>query len=256
MMLEVLQARELNGGKVIAGENQDWQLEIPKLPEGRYALGQIDDYVYLPRYKFPHQAPVSLQLDARVSGEDYPGTWGFGFWNDPFNFGFGAGGMPRVLPVLPNAAWFFYGSDKNYLSLREDQPAAGFHVKVFSSPLIPSFLSILAIPILPLFFWPAAVRFIRRTTKLFVKEEACSLSVRVTEWHTYRLVWHADRVKFEIDQKVVFTNRLSPKGRLGLVIWIDNQYFRFGPDGKFGFGFTETPTTQAMTFRNIKLSSD
>ena len=253
-MLEVLLERELNGGKVIAKANQVWRLEIPKMREGRYVLAQIDDYIHLPRGKFPHQTPINFQLDACVSGEDLPGTWGFGFWNDPFNLGLGAGGMSRVLPVLPNAAWFFYGSYQNYLSLREDQPAAGFHVKVFSSPLIPSFMSLLAIPILPLFAWPAAARLIRRMSKVFVKEEASPLSIRVTEWHTYRLVWHTDKVRFEIDGKNVFKTRVCPRGKMGLVIWIDNQFLRFGPDGKFGFGFLQIRSAQTLNLRNIKLS--
>ena len=256
-MVDVLKVRELNGGKVLASAYQDWQLEIPWLPEGkRYVLAQIDDNMHLPRGKFPHQAPISLQLEACVSKEDLTGTWGFGFWNDPFSFGLGAGGISRLLPVLPNAAWFFYGSNHNYLSLRDDQPASGFHAKIFRSPLLPSLFSLLAIPILPLFLCPAAAQFIRRNAKLLVKEAACFLPVRVTDWHTYRVIWHNDMVRFEIDQKDVYTTKLSPLGKMGLVIWIDNQYFRFDPDGKFGFGFSQTPSAQALHIRNLQLSSD
>jgi len=63
-MLEVLLERELNGGKVITKADQVWRLEIPKMREGRYVLAQIDDYMHLPRGKFPHQTPINFQLES------------------------------------------------------------------------------------------------------------------------------------------------------------------------------------------------
>ena len=106
-MKVALQKREANGGKVKVPEDKNFSFELPPTPSGKYALAQVDDYMHLRRGQFPHQPPISLRLEARVSATDLPGTWGFGFWNDPFNAGFGAGGMRRVLPVLPNTAWFF-----------------------------------------------------------------------------------------------------------------------------------------------------
>jgi len=254
-MPDHLYAREANGGSVVCPENQAWRLELPLTSDRRYTLAQLDDYMHLARRKFPHQPPIRLELEARISGEGIPGTWGFGFWNDPFSFGFGPAGISRGIPILPNAAWFFYGSEQNYLSLTDHQPANGFHAKVFRSSRWPSFLSVLALPVLPFFLWPAAGKVIRKIAKQFVKEDGRSVSVRVEEWHSYRLVWGSDEVRFGIDGQEVFTTPLCPTGKLGLVIWIDNQFMRFGPDGKFRSGYAVTDSTHWMNIRNLKLIS-
>ncbi len=255
MMAENVFAREVNGGSVVSRGDQGWRLEIPEMHVGRYMLAQIDDYMHLSRRKFPHQPPIGLELEARLSGEVLSGTWGFGFWNDPFSFGINPGGISRVVPVLPNAAWFFYGSDQNYLSLTENQPATGFHAKVFRSPRLPSIFSLLALPVLPFFLWSAASKMIRKIARKFVKEDGQSLSFSVRSWHTYSLVWESDGVKFEIDHQEVFSTSVCPNGKLGLVIWIDNQFMQFGPDGKLRFGYSPTDTKQEMEIRNLKLIS-
>ncbi len=110
-------------------------LSIPAGKADQYRLAQLDDYAQLRRGQFPLHAPRGLRLSARTSSGSIPGTWGFGFWNDPFGLSLGFGGNPFRLPVLPNAAWFFGASDENYLSFqdphsipsRRDQPQ-----KVFS----------------------------------------------------------------------------------------------------------------------------
>src|SRR5690606_30297459 len=92
---------------------------LPAGESGSYRLAQLDDYQGLPRGDFPHQPPFRLRLRARISGAQLPGTWGFGLWNEPLSaqFSFGSG---RKLPALPNAAWFFFASPENHLSLRND----------------------------------------------------------------------------------------------------------------------------------------
>ena len=66
-----------------------------------------------------------------------------------------------------------------------------------------------------------------------------SLSVDPTQWHRYRLDWSLKRVSFEVDDVQVFESPVSPNPPLGLVIWIDNQYAAFTPEGKIGFGVLE-----------------
>lgn len=250
-----LAARLANGGKVIGSIDEGYHLGLPVLPAKKYGLAQVDDYMHLPRRKFPHQPPLRMQLEARVSGNDLPGTWGFGLWNDPFSFSFGGGGMARALPVLPNAAWFFYGSQENYLSLRDDQPGSGFHAKTFCSPRLPSILSLMAVPGLPFLFWPAAVRLLRRMSRRLIKEAATSITVSVDTWHFYELLWQEDQVVFSINQTTLLDTNVSPQGRLGLVIWIDNQYFRFHSDGKVGFGFLNSPVEQWLDLRGLTVTS-
>lgn len=255
MMLIDLERRVANGGKVRGSQEDGLSLFLPELPSRKYGLAQVDNYTHLPRWKFPYQLPLKLVLEARVSDTDLPGTWGFGFWNDPFSFGFGGGGMARLLPVLPNAAWFFYGSEENHLSLRDDQPGTGFHAKTFCSPRLPAISSLLAIPLIPFLFWPAATRLIRRLGRIVIKEAATALSVSVKNWHVYELEWLPDQVVFSIDQQNVFHTATSPQGRLGLVVWIDNQYFRFDGRGQLGFGFIDVLKEQWLQVRNLSVRS-
>jgi hypothetical protein len=42
-----------------------------------------------------------------------------------------------------------------------------------------------------------------------------------------------------VDEARVFESSISPCGPLGLVIWIDNQYAAFTPDGRIAFGVME-----------------
>ncbi len=252
-MINDLRKRQAGGGWVDFHSEGAYAFTLPPTPSGKYALAQLDDYVHRRRGQFPHTQPVSLGLEARVSALDMPGTWGFGFWNDPFSAGFGAGGMRRILPVLPNVAWFFYGSDPNCLSLRDDIPGTGFHAKVFRSPLFPSFMSLLVVPVLPFVLWPFAARGLRRAARWFIQEDAALLATDVTDWHHYQLSCLAQRVEFMIDGKSVFSTSITPNGKMGLVIWIDNQYFKFNPEGKVGFGFLPTQGTQSMHVRNLTL---
>jgi hypothetical protein len=252
-MKNAFQIQEVNGGQVMVLECGDMKFCLPKSQSADYSLAQIDDFRHLPRRKFPHGPSVTLCLEAQVSDQTAAGTWGFGLWNDPFSMGVGAGGMSRALPVLPNATWFFYGSGENGLSFREDLPGSGFHVKSFRSPLFPSLLSIFGLPALPFLRWPPAVRILRRLARVFIKEDGVRLSHDVTEWHTYRLSWKALQVDFYVDDAAVFNTSISPQGRLGLVVWMDNQYFCVDVNGKLGFGFVPVVKAQWMKTRNIRI---
>ncbi len=252
-MMNALKQRLANGGWVEVSAGEGLRLVLPEMPAGRYGLAQVDNYSNLPRRKFPHQPPLKMTLEARVSAPDLPGTWGFGFWNDPFSVGFGGGGMARALPVLPNAAWFFYGSRENHLSLRDDQPGWGFHAKTFCSPRLPSALSILAVPGAPLLLWPAAARIMRKWVRVLVAEGGCPLSVATDEWHSYELEWMQDRAVFSVDHREALSTPHAPQGRLGLVIWIDNQYFRFDSTGEIKFGTQAVCDSGWLAVRRLRV---
>ena len=251
-----LDKRETGGGWIAGNGSQQFSLNLPPTSSGSYTLAQLDDYMHLQRGEFPHQPPVSLQLKARVSTPDMLGTWGFGFWNDPFSVGLGAGGMRRILPVLLNAAWFFYGSPPNHLSLMDGLPSCGFYAQVFRSPRLPSVLSLLGLPALPFLLWPNTARILRKAAQALIDEDAMALDIDVTEWHAFSLGLAKQGVDFSIDGQVVFSTPMLPKGRLGLVVWIDNQYFRFTPEGKIGFGFLGMGTAQSVHIQNLSLSHD
>ncbi len=221
-----------------------WEFHLAEGCSEQYRYAQVDDYSSLARNRFLWREPATLRLRCRVSDNSLPGTWGFGFWNDPFPSRFGAGslafglsGMRRHLPALPNCAWFFYASPENHLSFTDTLPGSGFLAQTFSAPRIPSGLlapGIFGIPLLlvqPLSKWLRA----NLAAKL-IREDAKRMTVDTTQWHAYLIQWGKNRVEFAIDEETVFITKTSPQGPLGLVLWIDNQFAAWGPDGMLGAG--------------------
>ncbi len=230
-----------------------YRLSIPNGPAHQYRCAQLDDYKNIHNRRFDWLAPLRFSVTARVSRANLPGTWGFGLWNDPFSASQGLGGMSRRLPALPNTAWFFYASPPNYLALRDDHPAVGFLAATFSSPTIPSLLFAPAVFALPLLALKPAARLIRRLARLMIRESAALLFVDSCTWHTYRIDWQTDQTQFFIDEEIVFQTRISPRGRLGLVLWIDNQYMSFSPDGTLRFGTLASDDAAWMDIKDISL---
>ncbi len=218
-----------------------WRLSIPAGAGGAYRLAQLDDYRRLPRRAFVWQPPLRFSLAARASAAGLPGTWGFGLWNDPFSVSFGMGGAARRLPALPNCAWFFHASPANYLSLRNDLPASGFLAATFTAPPLPPGLLAFGVPLLLGLAWKPAARLIRRAARRVVRQDAAQLEVEVTEWKRYTIDWLAQRVIFALDGQPILETEQSPRGRLGAVVWIDNQYAAFTPRGEVRFGAQPNP---------------
>lgn len=232
-----------------------YRLSIPAGPAGRYRWAQLDDYLHRPRRDFAWRPPLTFTLRARVSAPDLPGTWGFGFWNDPFNASLGLGGTARRLPALPNAAWFFHASPPNYLSLRDDRPAAGFLAGLFSAPHIAPPLFIPALPFLPLLAWRQTARLLRQAVRRLVREDAAALELDVTAWHEYRLELRPVGAEFYIDSGLAFESSVMPRPPLGLVIWIDNQYAAFPPDGRLRIGTLATGTEAWLEVDDLSIAA-
>ena len=271
----------------ISRESSHYRLVIPTGKADQYRLSQLDDYTKTKRSDFPLRYPIDLSLSARVSSESIPGTWGFGLWNDPFGLSLGFGGNPFRLPALPNAVWFFGASPESYLSFQDvshaeqsdegnsrsldearvtphsgasstsratDAPLSaqhdaynGFLAQTFRSPkfhprLIPAGLAL-----------PFSRKKARQLLGKVIVDEGTSVSVDVTEWHRYRLDWHEKRVSFEVDDTVVFESSVSPNPPLGLVIWIDNQFAAFTPEGRIGFGVLENPEPAWLEVKDIEV---
>ena len=230
-----LGSRETSGSRVTADAGT-WTLDIPAGDGRGYRLAQLDDYGRRARRDLAWQAPVTLKLQARVSGADLPGTWGFGFWNDPFGLSLGFGGAAVRLPCLPNCAWFFHASPPNHLSLDEGVPGSGFFAGTFHSPRLPSIFSLPALFGLPLLAIRPLARRVRRLAAKWVRQSGASVRVDVTGWHTYEIRWLSERCEFLVDETLLLQTDIVPAGPLGLVIWIDNQYAAWGPDGRLRYG--------------------
>jgi len=245
----------------LSDDSTHYRLFIPAGNASSYRLAQLDDYNKLPRKKFPHHA-LTASLSARTSSDSIAGTWGFGLWNNPFGMSIGFGGNPWRLPALPNAVWFFGASEENYLSFKSGldtasptrPPANGFSAQIFRSPKFHPLL-ILAGLVLPF-----SRKLTRRMMSQVIDEDGVTLSrgdacITPTDWHRYRLEWRLKRVSFEVDEVQVFESAVSPIPPLGLVIWIDNQYAAFTPEGKIGFGVLKNETAW-LEVKEINISPE
>ncbi len=249
----LLQANQTRGAAVNAPCPGSWRLEIPAGSARHYRLAQADDYTRLRREDFCWQPPLRLSLRARVSAADLPGTWGFGFWNDPFSLSMGLGGAAQRFPALPNAAWFFFASPPNYLSFRDDLPAQGFLAATFQAPAMPNALLALAAPGLGLAAIPGGAQLVRRVLRRLVQQSAALVPGEVTAWHSYTLDWQVDGVTFGVDGQVIQATPGAPRGPLGLVIWIDNQYAALPPSGGLRFGTLANPQPAWLEVNDLNL---
>jgi hypothetical protein len=225
---------------ITSGESGS-RLEIASGSNSRYRLAQLDDYSSRGKKDFLWKPPLTLSLHARASSSNIPGTWGFGLWNDPFGTWMGPGGMKRPFPALPNAVWFFHASQENYLSLRNDRPANGFMAAIFSSPKIPAILLLPSIIVAPLLLIRSTARWLRSKLRQVIEEDNVNIDIDVMEWHQYSFTWAKTTVRFWVDDQLELETRIVPDGPLGCVIWIDNQFASFTPDGRIKAGTLENP---------------
>ena len=234
---------------------EKYKLSIPAGTAAQYRLAQLDDYAKVSRNSFPLQPPLTLSLQARVSIDNISGTWGFGLWNDPFGLSLGFGGNPFRLPALPNAVWFFGASKESYLSFGgrtgdavSRTPTNGFIAQTFRSPRFHPSLILAGLAL------PFSRKMTRRMLGKVIHEDGIRLSVDVTRWHEYKLEWRENQVLFTVDNIQVFESHVSPHPPLGLVIWIDNQFAAFTPEGKIGFGVLENPEPACLEIDGLSVN--
>ena len=96
-------------------------------------------------------------------------------------------------------------------------------------------------PAPPLLALRPASRLLRRLASRVVRQDGSAVSVDVTQWHDYSIRWQADAVAFLVDGAEILRTPLAPRGPLGLVLWMDNQYAAWRPDGSLGYGTLANP---------------
>lgn len=225
------------------------RLVNPPLDGRRYCNAQLDDYQGRPRRAFPHRPPLRLSLCARFSHEPgvLSGTGGFGFWNDPFLL------TELRPPARPQALWFFYAAPPSDLRLALDTPGHGWKAAALDActlggaaglPLAALAAPLLRSPRLHRRLWPFFERRFR------IAERA--LPVSLTAWHSYTLDWRADAAVFAVDGAPVLTAP-SPRGPLGLVLWLDNQYLAVHPSGRLRWGLVAKSEVQWLEIADLRL---
>ena len=224
------------------------RLRLPHVIRAQYSDAQLDDYAGLPRRLFPHRPPLRCSIRARFSSEAMVGTAGFGFWNQPFMPGGGA-------PTLPRAIWFFYSSPPSNMALALDVPGYGWKAATIDA-LRPMALTIAPLaPIVLLLnrsrriyrrLWPIVQK------ALTIQEQALPMET-LQDWHTYTIEWGINQARFRIDDRLVLETDRAPRGPLGFVVWIDNQFAVVTPTGRIRFGLLDSDQSQWLEIEEARL---
>ena len=230
----------------------DAGLRFVNAPEaGRvYGNAQIDTYRGLPRSRFGLEPPLRLHVCARFShpAQRMHGTAGFGFWNDPFMMS----GTSR--PALPAALWFFLAGRPSDMALAAGVPGHGWKAATIDvrrplfyalAPGAPLAMLLMRSRTLYRRLWPLAQR-------AMGVHEALIL-VDITKWHDYELVWTETDVRFHVDGARVFHAPQAPRGPLGCVIWLDNQFMIVRPTGVIRHGLVARDEGQWMEVEKVVL---
>ncbi|MCP4541761.1 MAG: hypothetical protein GY832_31915 [Chloroflexi bacterium] len=219
----------------------------------KYSDAQIDDYEGLPRRRFLWRPPLRLTLRARFShpAEKLIGTAGFGFWNDPLLM------TGTRMPALPRAIWFFYGSPPSNMKLDLHTPGHGWKAATIDA-LRPA--ALLLAPVAPLAVLLMNVRSLYRALwppiQRTLNVQEATVEVDMTEWHTYVVEWRVKRARFSVDGEWVIKDAPSPRGPLGFVMWLDNQYMIVTPWGRFGWGLLDAPGRQWMEVEQLEIEPE
>lgn len=243
----MLQTLLVGGGKV-EQDGDHARLVLPPTSKRAYADAQLDDYRGLRRSRLPDSPPVRMTLRARASHPAPMGTLGFGFWNDPFS---PSGGVLTA----PNNVWFFYASPPSDMALAEGVPGRGWKAatlnagRLHSLILAPAALAAIALTRIPGLGQPVMAA-ARRAVRA---HEAMLDDVPFTKWHTYELEWWNDVAVFRVDRVERLRSPAPPRGPLGFVAWIDNQYAIASREGKFGFGLCEVKEEQWLEIEELKI---
>jgi hypothetical protein len=241
---------EIGDGKVIQSPDA-LRLTVPPTSASRYSDAQLTDYAG--KSDFLWRPPVSLTITARTeltsTGNSLVGTAGFGFWNHPF--------VPGERGVrLPQAVWFFFSSAPSNMQLARGVPGPGWKAATIDAtrwpffallPTAPLAVLLMRIPALYNRLWPIGQRAIG------VSEYLLDTKL-LTEMHTYTIDWQPKSVTFRVDGRAVHRSATSPRGPLGVIAWIDNQYAVVTPQGRFGFGLLPVRQEQTLVLQSVNVN--
>jgi hypothetical protein len=207
-----------------------------------YSNAQIYDYANRPRAALPCTPPIRLDVRARFShsADDLRGTAGFGFWNQPI--------MPgQAIPRLPRNVWFFFGSRPSNMAFAYGVPGFGWKAATLDTTRLPFLLLAPTAPIgVLLMRIPALYRTLYPVAQWAIGAREKLVEVDMREWHSYRIEWLPSVANFYVDGALLFRSMTPPRGPLGLVVWLDNQYAVVTPQGNLAFGLLPLDQTQWM----------
>jgi hypothetical protein len=241
------------GRGIVRADSSVLRMELPAGEQGRYSNAQIDDYGRPLTARFLWRPPLHLEVRARSSLPVHPpslpsasiidgpdrgvkqdylvGTAGFGFWNRLLSLGAGR-------PSLPEAVWFLAASPPSDMALVPGIPGWGWKAQVVHAQRWSALWT--GVPTLATVGWTRltgrgetiAAHWLHR----FTGAAEAHLIPPLNEWHEYQLDWQKRSARFYVDGAEVLNVPDPPRGPLGFVAWIDNQYAIITPRGSVGSG--------------------
>jgi hypothetical protein len=224
-------------------------------PGTQYSNAQITDYYFKHEgklhFNFGWRPPLRMTVTAwaQQPKDELCGTAGFGFWNHPFS--------PDVKrrPRLPQAIWLFYSSPPNNMQLAYGVPGHGWKAATIDAtralPLVP-----FALPAVLLMRVPRLYHRLWKPIQRALKVGEVALNAELlASRHTYTINWHPNHATFAVDDEVVMETPFAPRGALGFVAWLDNQYAIVTPQGKFGFGTIAVEQPQSLILEHVLIES-
>ena len=212
-----------------------------------YSNAQIDDYRGLSRRRFAWHPPLRLTVRARFSAPagKPKGTAGFGFWNDPFLM------SGARIPTLPRAIWYFYSSPPSNMKLDLQTPGHGWKAASVDALRPAAALWAAVAPfVVPLMNLGPAYRLLWPSIQQSLRVRESIIPVDMTRWHTYVLDWGVKISRFSLStaspHSKAFLVAPSPRGPLGFVMWMDNQYLVATPWGQLRWGLLDAEEGQSM----------
>jgi hypothetical protein len=237
------------------------RLAVPSTPANTYSDAQISDYagkrdfIWRPPARLTITAraettATTIAVGARHAVPTLQGTAGFGLWNHPF--------VPGERGFrLPQAVWFFFSSPPSNMQLARGVAGPGWKAATIDAtrwpflallPTAPVGLLLMRIPPLYRLLWPVGQRAIGVSEHLLD-------SALLLETHTYTIDWQQDGVAFAVEGVTVHQTPAAPRGPLGFIAWIDNQYAIATPQGRFGFGLLPVTDEQALIIEHIRVET-
>ncbi|RPJ57115.1 MAG: glycosyl hydrolase family protein [Dehalococcoidia bacterium] len=112
-------------------------------------------------------------------------------------------------------------------------------------PTAPLAVPLLNIDLLYRAFWPIGQRAIHVSESL--------VTASMTEWRTYTIDWQKKTARFSVDGQIVLDCNTPPRGPLGFVLWLDNQYMVVTPWGRFKYGLLDAPGQQWLEVGKVDI---
>ena len=226
------------------------RLTNPSTPANAYTNAQIADYDYQ-TFAMRWSPPLHMRVTAHASApaSHLRGTAGFGFWNHPLSTG---------RKRLPKAVWFFFGSPPGGLNLAYGVSGVGWQAMTVDL-MRPRALALapLGLPVVLLNQIPALYRRLwPRLQRLLSVSDQPLDGALLAETHVYEIQWRSYGVAFYIDGDVVHVTPNSPSGGMGFVAWIDNQYMRVSPRGRFAWGLLPLEQPQSLVLDEVEIEQD